>query len=240
MKTTRIPGIHRVAALLALACLAAPRLAAQPVLPRNAAAAGLWMGDVSLDRVGGASGPVANPDPTSAPLRFRILLHADTDGRVRLLKDVVVAKRDTPVFDPVLVTDPSKLATLDLERNKEQAIAGRRFTTVGYDFAGTTLPFDGGLGAGFTCTGTVILSNTAPTNPFRHPFHPDHGNTGSRAITVQRQVTVTFAAPAASGVTIDQVPATYDETVTGLIGTPVTVRGSVVMRRISRTAILNQ
>jgi len=206
----------------------------------NPDAAGLWMGDVVLDRVGGLAGPTNNPAKTAAPLQFRVLFHVDNAGKVKLLKDVIVAKRATPTLDVVLVNDPSRLASLNLERTAEQAVAGRRYSAIGYDFNGLDLGCRGGVGQGFRCEASVVLSNTAPTNPFRHAFHPDHANTGARAYTVRREIGISFNTPPQRLAEVDTLEGTYTEAVHGLALQPISVAGTVTLRRISRVAILNQ
>lgn len=213
---------------------------AQGSLTANPAGAGLWIGDVTLDRVGNLAGPSPTPDATPHPLQFRILLHADRDGRVRLLKEVVIAKRNTPIFDPVLVSDPTRLPTLKLERGSDGAIAGRRISAAGYDFAGSELPLQGGIGQGFRCEGSLVLSNNAPTNPFRHAYHPDHANTGNRSYTIRRILNISFPTPPTNPSGVDTLEAAYAEEVLGLSPLPISVRGTVTLRRVSRVPILNQ
>jgi hypothetical protein len=206
----------------------------------NPNAAGLWMGDVVLDRVGGLTGTTNNPAKTATPLQFRVLLHVDNAGRVKLLKDVIVAKRAIPTLDVVLVNDPSRLASLNLERTAEQAIAGRRYSAVGYDFGGLDLACRGGIGQGFRCEASLVLSNNAPTNPFRHAFHPDHANTGARSYTVRREVGISFTTPPQRLADVDTLEGNYTEAIHGLALQPIFVAGTVTLRRISRVAILNQ
>lgn len=209
-------------------------------LQNNPAAAGLWMGDVVLDRVGGLAGSTNNPAKTATPLQFRLLLHVDNAGKVKLLKDVIVARRATPTLDVVLVNDSSRLAALNLERTAEQAIAGRRYSAVGYDFSGLDLACRGGVGQGFRTEVSVVLSNTAPTNPFRHAFHPDHANTGARAYSVRREVGISFNTAPQRLADVDTLEGTYTEEVHGLALQPISVAGTATLRRIARVPILNQ
>lgn len=206
----------------------------------NPNAAGLWMGDVVLDRVGGLTGTTNNPAKTATPLQFRVLLHVDNAGKVKLLKDVIVARRAIPTLDVVLVNDPSRLASLNLERTAEQAIAGRRYSAVGYDFGGLDLACRGGIGQGFRCEASLVLSNNAPTNPFRHAFHPDHANTGARSYTVRREVGISFTTPPQRLADVDTLEGNYTEAIHGLALQPISVAGTATLRRISRVPILNQ
>jgi hypothetical protein len=140
----------------------------------------------------------------------------------------------------VLVNDPSRLASLNLERTAEQAVAGRRYSAIGYDFNGLDLGCRGGVGQGFRCEASVVLSNTAPTNPFRHGFHPDHANTGARAYSVRREIGINFNTPPQKLAEVDTLEGAYTEAVHGLALQPISVAGTVTLRRISRVSILNQ
>jgi hypothetical protein len=86
----------------------------------------------------------------------------------------------------------------------------------------------------------VVLSNTAPTNPFRHGFHPDHANNGARAYTVRREIGITFNTPPQKLADVDTLEGAYTEAVHGLALQPISVAGTVTLRRISRVSILNQ
>lgn len=241
MKTNLIPPLRQwCRGMLWMCVLLLIPVARAQTLANNPDAAGLWMGDVVLDQVGTLGGTNAAPTKAGSALQFRMLFHVDNAGKVRLLKDVIVARRATPTLDVVLVNDPSRLASLNLERTAEQAIAGRRYSAVGYDFSGLDLACRGGVGQGFRCEATVILSNTAPTNPFRHAYHPDHSNAGSRAYTVRREVVISFNTPPQRLADVDTLEGSYAEAVHGLALQPISVAGTVTLRRISRVSILNQ
>lgn len=228
-----------------LLCIAMTHVALGQASPRpNPEAGGLWIGDVTLDHVGALSETNSAPTPTPRPIQFRILLHADREGRVQLLKDVVVARRNTSVPDPILISNPALLPTLNLARDAEGAIAGRRYSTIGYDFNGTEAACTGGLGTNHVLGGRIQVSTNAPTNPFRHAFHPDHENHGPRSYAIERQFTMRFAAspnitPAAAA---DSLQGDYTEKLTlqGTSPRTVQVEGSITLQRISRTTLLNQ
>lgn len=213
----------------------------------NPAAAGLWAGDVTLDAV--TVKATGGLEPTTSPGQFRILLHVDSSGKVRLLKDVVIGTR-TPVtyFQTVLVTKTSLLGSLPVLRDEKGVLRGQRLATVAYDFADTdsnptdnALELDGGLGPNFLCTGTLVVGKTHPTNPFRHKYHPDHANDGAKGYEIRRAIEVRFNSPIENIAGIDQLKSgTYRETITGLQKGSVVVTGSIQLNRVDVNPTLNQ
>src|SRR5690606_8896054 len=97
-----------------------------------------------------------------------------------------------------------------------------------------TWPLEGSLGPG----AVLRTSGAAPltldpfhrANPFRHAYHPSHG----AGYALARSLTVTFDAAQSSGL----LNGTYQETISGLSAHPVTVRGRIVLSRISRVTEL--
>lgn len=213
----------------------------------NPAAAGLWAGDVTLDAV--TVKATGGLEPTTSPGQFRILLHVDASGKVRLLKDVVIGTR-TPVtyFQTVLVTKPSMLGSLPVLRDEKGTLRGQRLATVAYDFADTdsdstdnALELEGGVGPNFLCTGTLVVGKTHPTNPFRHKFHPDHANEGAKGYEIRRTLEIRFSSPIENIAGIDQLKSgTYRETLTGLQKGSVVVTGSIHLNRVDVNPTLNQ
>lgn len=212
------------------------------VLGPNPDAVGLWVGEVTVNQVthaaGGTNAPVA--DPAS----LRILLHVGTNGTVRLLKDITIGRRrgrtpDTlPATDSqlLLVSDPALLPGLAGLVRRNGRLVGQRLAAAGFDFPGTELPLDGGLGAGFRCAGSLVLDGGHPTNPFRHAYHPALAN-GVR-VTRSLELRFTQAATVVNGVT--RLTGEYQETVTGLHRVPLVAQGGVVLNRVSSIGILNR
>lgn len=105
-------------------------------------AAGLWVGEVTLQRVNetvsgvNAANQVVSPDPTvttpvNSPAHLRIILHVDSTGNVRLLKGVaMVAASPTNI---VLLSDPNLYAQYG-------NLPGQRLTAVGFDFGDGPAP----------------------------------------------------------------------------------------------------
>lgn len=238
----RLPG-----ALLGLALLAPALAHAQSTLPPNPDAAGLWIGEVRLHSVSGVSQTTAQPTPHQAEMRM--IVHVDATGKPRLLKDVILARKQSATgLEVALVTDPARLSSLPLATDgATPRIAGQRFSTVAYDFTDNdadptdhALELDGGVGIGFECRGVLELPKDHVTNPFRHKYHPDHANEGPNGFEVSRVLRFHSFTPMADENGVPQIGCSYEEKVTGLIRAEITVQGNVVLRRVSTTPVLNQ
>lgn len=192
--------------------------------------AGLWVGTVTLTGVSEAhSGPLVSmlvtnqsglvheelvrvgageiPTPTAQDFRLRLLLHVDTNGVTRLLKEVThmvaaasfttdgdgVREVDVPARD-VLVTDETLIPQFGGVRVVDGKAIGRRLSTADYDFPSTSatkfLNLTGYFATSNTVSGTITLSPNLPTNPFRHKYHPDHDNLAAdfRSVAAREEV----------------------------------------------------
>lgn len=231
----------------------------------NSAAAGLWVGQVVLNKVNEvqAAAQGAAAVPTAAPhnATIRILLHVDAAGQVRLLKDVVVMKRlsetnsvsgtstnpiapvdfSAPSTNLVLVTRPELIPNYQGVTVRGGKLVGLRYGTAAYDFEGLALPLLGGVGPGGTCLGRISLSKDHPTNPYRHKYHPDHRS----GFAVTRQFTLLFDGQAgdpwqqAPGYGLERLTGTYRETVVGLHKIPLLVEGSMRLDRLNSVSVLD-
>lgn len=206
----------------------------------QAASAGLWVGTVSLNQVTDPKGALT---PAGGTFEFRILFHVNTEGKVKLLKDVIVMQRDhdnNPATAPqiVLVTDPAKIPTYSgVVRRGDGRNAGIRYAASAYDFTGFDLAALGEIAAEKTLEFTLETSEKSPTNPFRHKFHPDHAS--GRAFT--RVVTVNFkgstAADTAAGT--KRITGTYKEVIQNLINKEIQMAGTITLDRVSDIGLLN-
>ncbi|MCC7373409.1 MAG: hypothetical protein IT581_02045 [Verrucomicrobiales bacterium] len=217
----------------------------------NAEAAGLWIGEVTLREVGIPGTTDMAPTKQSADLR--ILLHVDQNGVVRLLKDVIVAARQSPSgneppfpYKESVVTRPAALASLPIVRDLYGSARGQRFSTVAYDFTDNdadptdaALDLSGGLGQNHECVGTLTLDKNHPTNPFMHKFHPDHANEGAKAYVIRRTLTLQFLDTIRNVSGTEQLLGTYEEKITGLHRSTLTAKGTVRLTRVSTAALLN-
>jgi hypothetical protein len=246
-------------------------------LSRSTSSRGLWVGKVVLNAVSelqtASSTSPGRITPTQDTMAFTLLLHVDTTGRVRLLKDVIVLRvegasteeplpeeegiESTPITpvgqDPTaedethvaLVTDPARLPSLALA----EGVKPRRLSAPAYDFVGTELALQGGVGPARAVTGTLVLPRLHPTNPFRHKYHPDHRNTNpdnpDDGFEIVRTLTIAFdptedglAVPGGYG--IQRLSGTYRESISGLHKVALTTTGTVELNRISTVGRLNQ
>lgn len=218
-------------------------------LAPNPSAAGLWIGQVELQKVNevqqAAQGLATNTTATADAASIRLLLHVAADGQARLLKDVILMRRpaDTngPATNLVLVTRPELIPDFQGVTQRGGKLVGLRYGTVAYDFDGTELRLLGGVGPSAACLGRVTLSKDHPNNPYRHKFHPDHAS----GFAIVRQITLQFdGAPGdpwlhAPGYGVDRLTGVYRETVVGLHKIPLQVEGVVRLDRINTVGSLN-
>ena len=105
----------------------------------NFPARGLWVGEVTLQKVNetvdgiNSANQRVSPDPAvttpvASPAHMRVIFHVDNGGQVRLLKGVAILNKstnDTPNI--AIISDPS------LYQNFGDNL-GQRITAVAYDF----------------------------------------------------------------------------------------------------------
>jgi len=187
--------------------------------------AGLWTGYARINKVSDQNKaeivgevPVRDetPLPTGSEFSFRLIVHAEDGGTVRLLSQVIQMwqegtwKPDPENFGHLIIDEPGNFVLLTddtLVGNytgaslRDGQPVGRRisapvFPRLSADQAivhGTAAPG----GAFIPAPGNhleMLISLTAddPTNPFRHLFHKVHGPVAS-SIPVERTITLSFA-----------------------------------------------
>lgn len=207
----------------------------------------------------------ATTTPTANPYRLRLLVHVDTNGVTRLLKEVIQQWKDgTTTNDAngfaatatpgrnVLVTDQTLIGQFKGAVQRAGVSVGRRLSTAAFDFPGNELPFSGYFALGSVVRGTNLIGATLPTNPFLHKYHPDHDNldaqyTGTaqpaEVYDVTRAITFEFDSAGANafpGYGYDRVSGVYRETISGLHKTDLAVDGSFILTRVATTGVLNQ
>jgi len=229
--------------------------------------AGLWSGAVQVKAVSEAQLAGTEPTPTGKPFEQRVLIHVDTGGQARLLKDVILMWQEgtlapsdvDPDFDEVetpgryvLITNKDLIPLFEGAVNRDGESVGQRFSTVAYDFEGEFQEMDGDFVPGGDISTTIVIEPEFPTNPFRHKFHPDHDNKDAQflnpaeeAFQVMRDMRFEFAVedplgadPPGWGSTI--VGGTFEESLTGLHKNTIFVSGSFRLRRLSNVPVLNQ
>ncbi len=162
--------------------------------------AGLWAGVVAVN---GVNEPRNAQDPVrtraaGGEFQFRILVHVDASGQVRLLREALVLfKPGTTAAVPgsnvqqlenpgryVIATDESLLNLRDAEGNaiytgstlRDGERIGRRLSSANFSFD-QPLALDGGFGTnGAVLTAQHTLPFNHPLHPFNHVYHPDHDN----------------------------------------------------------------
>ncbi|MEM7479612.1 MAG: hypothetical protein AAF481_00440 [Acidobacteriota bacterium] len=255
-----LPSVNTLRSARAAARVGAPLPAATPGLE------GLWIGDVRVTGVSEAQNGSLTPTPVGANFSFRVLIHVDSSGQLRLLKEVIqMWQEGTMVVDPasgdlvvetpgyhVLVTDDSLIPNFDGASARDGQPVGIRASTAAYDFDGDEQLMNGNFALGGAVTTTLLLPSEFPTNPFRHKFHPDHDNKDLRfiefspeAYEVTRNMTFDFATTDPFGRDLPEwgselMGGTYSETLSGLHRNDIAVEGTFLLRRASARAVLNE
>jgi hypothetical protein len=229
--------------------------------------AGLWVGNVIVDKVSEAQQAGTTPTGTSREFQQRVLVHVDGAGQARLLKDVIQMWEEgtyrpstvNPQFNEVdqpgrhvLLTNKNLIGLYTGAATRDGTSVGIRFSTVAYDFAGDSLSLNGEFGPDKTLQGTLVLEPQHPTNPFLHRYHPDHNNLDEQflnyreeAYRVVRDMQFVFAVEdpspvESSGWGSSRVGGTFRESIIGLHRNPIFVSGRFELRRVSAVAVLNQ
>lgn len=174
----------------------------------SASHAGLWVGNVVVNGVNQlnsgnlATNPVTGevsrtgvstfPTPTSSTFNMRLLVHVDTNGQSRLLREVI------QLFQPasftnnaagqrvqsapqreVLVTEDSLIPRFQGGSIRDNTLVGNRVSSVCFNFdakGSNSLAMAGYFGGANILSADLALGSSFPMNPFRHKFHPDHDN----------------------------------------------------------------
>lgn len=236
---------------------------------KNAAAAsyaGLWVGEVSVNAVSESQQGGTTPTPVGAPFVQRFLIHVDSSGQARLLKDVIQMWEDgttvpsainpslREVENPgryVLITDKDLLGNYGGAVVRGGSPVGVRYSTVAYDFAGDMLDLNGLFAPGEQLTASLVLGQDLATNPFKHRYHPDHDNLDEQflnpraeAYQVVRNLQLVFteedptrATPPGWGEST--VGGVFQESITGLHKNAIFVSGLFRLQRVSAVSVLN-
>lgn len=223
---------------------------------------GLWVGAATIDAVSephSASvtvnpdqtvergAPADTPTPTKSTFNLRLIVHVDSSGKARLLKEVIqlwqngATNPDGSVARPgafVLVSDDSRISEFEGASLRDGEPFGRRISSVGFEFSGNELAGTGGFALGDVAQFIISLGREDPTNPFRHRRHPDH----KEGLTITRTLSLEFDETAPAGTSDPGFGETlmtgvYRETLSGLHHAELKVRGSF---RLSRVAIIGE
>ena len=199
-------------------------------LGSSSAYTGLWVGNASVSNVCEVNSliNITNPLPTKSAFELRVLVHVDTNGVARLLKEVIQMWQNGTTTNNaqgyaamerpgryVLVTDDSLIPQFRGATVRDGTSVGRRISSVGFDFDGgatNCLAMSGSFATNGSLRGTIVLEPDFRTHPFRHKYHPDHDNlnadfsampsdaTGSKeAYRITREITFVFSAQDPAG-----------------------------------------
>lgn len=233
--------------------------------------AGLWVGNASVSAVNEVNSPTNTtlPTPVSTEFGMRLIVHIDTNGVCRLLKDVVQMWQDgTYTVDGdgfrrlatpgryVLVTDEQLFPLFQGATLRDGSPVGRRLSSASYDFPTTPganfLVLSGLPGGTNVLKGVLNLTPQMPTNPFRHKYHPDHDNLDAtftqyreEAYRVKRDVAFQFSPIPPSDVKAADfgykiIAGRYRETISGLHRQDIQCAGTFRLTRVSEVGVLNQ
>lgn len=264
-----------------------------PAQREAAGYAGLWVGTATISGVSEAhsgslvtnittnlvTGVIArevtrlgannSPTPTRSEFSLRLLLHVDTNGTVRLLKDVVQMWQEaTYDFDElgrrtlltpgryVLLTDERLIPQYKGAALRDGEMVGRRLSTADFPFPSTPannfLPLSGTFAIDNTVSGAFTLGANDPVNPFKHKYHPDHDNLDAtftsfrgEAYELSRSFQLNIAPAntiglASSDYGYTSLSGVYNETVRGLHRTDIAARGTFQLRKVISTPVLNR
>jgi hypothetical protein len=206
-----------------------------PVRAEPASAAGLWTCMVSLGQVDPLD-PTTPGSATNRAFTLKYLVHVDEAGRMRLLRSCFLGQLKATGKPLGIAIHES-----DVHATGEAEVTPRRFFSsllpAGQAVVEGDIPYEKGASVLWNIT---HFAND-PVNPFRHNYHPDHPS----GLEIRRALTMEFTteppeimatAPllaAAWGTSI--LGGTYTEQISGLTNaaTPITTRGTFLMRRIS-------
>lgn len=133
--------------------------------------AGLWVGEMDFDHVGfyRADGAQAEDLPAGGKMKVRAILHVDAYGAVRLLQRVTMASTTVTNQDTVAVQTELYAGTQTLPTGA----ALTRISAAAMDIDTPVVEAGGTFGAG-TLAFAYTIQPAGRSNPFHHPFHPDH------------------------------------------------------------------
>ena len=229
--------------------------------------AGLWIGNIAIERVSEAQMAGTETKPVRAPFTQRVLIHVNPQGQARLVKDVIQMWEEGTMqpssIDPsyqevaepgryVLITNKDLIGLYTGVVGRDGVAVGVRYSTVAYDFQDETLDFSGVFGPGGEITTAIVVPSQLPTNPFLHRYHPDHNNLDEQflnyreeAYQVVRNMQLVFTDTDPQGGNTpgwgdSTLGGTFAESITGLHRNPIFTSGTFRLRRASTVTVLNQ
>src|SRR5690606_7533624 len=129
--------------------------------------AGLWVGDITVDRVASMAPDATGTGAVGRPFPLRVLLHVDDEGQARLLSQVYLGR---------LTASPTQvgIATLESALLASAKAEATRIVAAHLPLNTALAAGSGSVGLDTTLVRTVVLPFDDATNPFVHQYHPDH------------------------------------------------------------------
>ncbi len=193
-----------------------------------------------------AAPPAQTGTATPGRFKLRTLLHVADGGVAKLLSKAYLGPLAVAPNDRGIATSQSLLKRSDLASSIR--ISAAHLPT------GQVFPCSGNVASGSSLACTISLPYNDPTNPFVHPFHPDHDNKDARfepvgagveSYTVNRAATFTFTSTPPSGGVVagwgsSVIGGTYQEIITGLHSSSIQLDGTFELRRVSEIGTLSE
>lgn len=209
-----------------------------PASATKSSLAGLWVGDISLNQVDGGGTPREFP--------LRTLLYVADNGSVKLLSKVFIGKLAAASNEIGVCTDESLLDSASLATAQRLVSAHMPLDqAISFGSGGVSLPS--------SISGHIQTAYNDPTSPFVHQYHPDHDNknprgapvpAGVESYSVNRACTFNFTSSPPSGSSASSgwgssvIGGTYQEVITGLKSTSITLTGTFELRRATEIGTL--
>lgn len=218
-----------------------------PVSAEPATAGGLWLCDVSVNRVNNTASP-GSDSSTSRAFPLSYLIHVDASQNARLLRQAFVGQLAATTGNPmgVAVIESRVLGY------SAAAIAPKRYYAPSMPVSGEPPVTVSNFASGTSATWTISHGYQDPANPFVHTYHPDHDNrdakfsqtvlaAGKESYSIGRTASFSFTSSPPDGSSVSGWGTTvlggnYTETLTGLNKQALQVSGTFSMRRISEIA----
>ncbi len=200
-------------------------------LATGASTVGLWIGEVELNEVVPSAETPEEYRSTPAPFRYTLIMHVNSQGQARLLREATLMQTKDVPPQPVIITKTSTdLADYDGITSRGGKLVGQRFSATNFP------PPEGGAvlklhPKGIAASITMLASD--PLNPFRHKYHPD--------LAAGREITneIIFS-PRPENSPDHQWSVEIYNFVTGVSNLPLQSRGIVTFTRVSELGKLDQ
>jgi len=211
-----------------------------PVSAQPATPAGLWIAQINVTHV--ASTQPGSGGTTSRPFPINVLVHMDSSGTPRILRQVYLGRLVTTGNPLGIAINEARVLAASASDVKPTRYYAPIMPAGSSAVAGT-----GSFASGSTAAWTITHSHNDPVNPFVHAYHPDHDNldarfaplsAGKESYTVVRACSFAFTSAPPDGSSVAGWGTTvlggnYSETLTGLHKNTLSVSGTFAMRRIS-------